>query len=587
MSIRKIALGISLSLAVGVIAQIDTSRLLSKAKNGDVKSQYALAVMYENNAQNSPDWNEAVWWYRHAAEQGDLEAQRRLAWCYENGKGVNTDFDKALIWYFKAAENGDSISQFQVGKIYKEVSQDYEKSFSWFHRASESGYPPALNAVGECYRDGFGVPQNHYSAVGWFRKAAEKFDPDANYNLGRAYQLGFGVDESVNTARSYYEEALRLGHPGAATALDRMRFRITGKILGLEVGDTLRFERVHLDGNLHFGAPAGFRVVVSERGVFEYEGIQNHPQYYRMVYSPVSGKYDGVISDGLKILVGNGEYSIEGNNTNIYLSTIHGGEYDDGLLYPALTLDAVLDRNEAAILRDIEKAKSKRDSKKVVVKTAALADLEAENQEFREAVRGQIEKYKILNPSSVFTLVHYLDNIGDYSIDDLRSAYNALDSAAMESYYGKMLIDNVMRLENVGVGCKMPFFAMISSWHQPVSLNNLLGKYSLIYFWDTSVESRKVDPEVVCLAEEYADRLEVVGITPSEKPLEQVRRDDKYSSLLKHKWKDCEFTESNKASLEMMSLGSAPFFILLSPEGVILDRGSESVLSTLADELSK
>lgn len=587
MTFRNILFSIFLPVSIVAVGQIDIRGLLSKAKDGDMKSQYSLAVMYENNVQNTPDWNEAVWWYRHAAEQGDVAAQRRLAWCYENGKGVNLDFDKALIWYLKAAERGDSISQFQLGKIYREISQDYEKSFTWFYRSSESGYPPALNAVGECYREGFGVPQNHCSAVGWFRKAAEMYDPDANYNLGRAYQFGFGVDESVSSARSYYEEALRLGHSAAASALDRMNFRIVGNIKGLVPGDTLRFERVHLDGLLHLGTPVGFKVIVCEPDRFEYDGVQNHAQYYRMVYSPASGRYDGYVADGLNILVENGEYRIDGEVADIYLSSVSGGCYDDTTISTPLRLISVLSKKEASILRDIDKSRRKGDSKKEKVRKAALAELEVENSVLHSLARQEIEKFKILNPSSILTIVDYLENFSDHSLDDLRSAYNALDSAAVDSYYGKMLIDKIMRNENVSVGCKMPFFALISSWHQPVSLNNLLGKYSLIYYWDTGAASRRVDPEVMCLAEQYSDRLEVVGVTLSEKLLEQVRRDDKYSTLLQHKWKDCEFTESNKASLELMSLGSAPYFILLSPEGVILDRGHESVLETLGAEICK
>lgn len=578
---------ISLLIAVSAGAQIDTGRLLSKARGGDARSQYALAVMYENNAFTAPDWNEAAWWYRHAAEQGDVEAQRRLAWCYENGKGVSSDFDKALIWYLKAAEHGDSISQYQVGRFYREISQDYEKSFSWYHRSSESGYPPALNAIGECYRDGFGVPQNHYSAVGWFRKAAERDDPAANYNLGRAYQFGFGVDENVGTARSYYEEAVRLGHPAAASALDRMRFRIVGNIKGLSPGDTLSFERVPLDGVFSIGQRPGFKVVVSENDRFEYDGIQNHAQYYRMIYAPVSGKYKGFGSDGLKILVENGEYAIEGNAADIYLSRINGGVYNDPLISSSLKSGNDLLKKEAAVLRDIDKARKKGNFHKIRVLESALIDLEHDHSGIRDSIRRDIEKFKILKPSSTFAIVDYLENFSDYPLEDLRSAYNSLDSVAVDSYYGKLLIDNIMKMESVGVGRRMPFFAFISSWHQPVSLNNLLGKYSLIYFWNTEAASRKIDPEVVRLAEQYPDMLEVVGITPSEKPLEQVRLEDKYSSLLKHKWKDCEFTESNKASVELMALGAAPYFILISPEGEILDRGHESVLSTLSSVLAK
>ncbi len=39
-------------------------------------------------------WEEAVRWYRAAAEQGLPRAQCNLAWCYEYGKGVAQDLDR-------------------------------------------------------------------------------------------------------------------------------------------------------------------------------------------------------------------------------------------------------------------------------------------------------------------------------------------------------------------------------------------------------------------------------------------------------------------------------------------------------------
>ncbi len=587
MSRRTKILAISLSFSFVALSQIDTHSLVAKAKRGDAKSQYALAVMCENDAQNAPDWNEAAWWYRHAAEQGDVDAQRRLAWCYENGKGVSTDFDKALLWYIKAAEHGDSLSQYQLGRVYRDVSQDYERAFSWFFRSSESGFAPAVNAVGECYREGFGVPQNHFSAVGWFRKAAEMNNPEANYNLGRAYQYGFGVDENVNSAHAYYQEAMRLGHPGAASALDRMSFRIVGQVKGLVPGDTLRFERIPLDGVFHIGRPSGFNVVVKERDRFEYDGVQNHAQLYRMVYAPISESSGRFTSDGLKILVENGEYGISGTVDDICFAAISGGAYDDQLVSSARSLSSDLSRREYSILKDAEKAQRKGDSKKVSMLESALNDLISANSVLRDSVRCNIEKFKVLNPSSTFTIVDYLENFSLYTIDDLREAYNLMDSVAVDSYYGKMFIDNIMKAENVGVGQKMPFFALISSWHKPVSLNNLLGKHSLIYFWDTGMASRKIDADMVRLAEQYSGCLEVVGITPSEKPLEKLRSENKYSSMLRHKWNDCEFIESNRASIELMALGDAPYFILLSPDGEIVDRGGESVIASLPSLLSQ
>jgi uncharacterized protein len=44
------------------------------------------------------DYNEAVKWYRKAAEQGNAPAQSNLGFMYENGHGVAQDFVQALMW---------------------------------------------------------------------------------------------------------------------------------------------------------------------------------------------------------------------------------------------------------------------------------------------------------------------------------------------------------------------------------------------------------------------------------------------------------------------------------------------------------
>ena len=53
-------------------------------------------------------WEEAVRWYRAAAEQGLPRAQCNLAWCYEYGKGVPQDLGESYRLYRKAAEQGDA-----------------------------------------------------------------------------------------------------------------------------------------------------------------------------------------------------------------------------------------------------------------------------------------------------------------------------------------------------------------------------------------------------------------------------------------------------------------------------------------------
>ena len=52
------------------------------------------------------DYEQAVYWFRKAAEQGYAKGQYCLGECYLNGKGVKEDSQQAEQWFRKAAEQG-------------------------------------------------------------------------------------------------------------------------------------------------------------------------------------------------------------------------------------------------------------------------------------------------------------------------------------------------------------------------------------------------------------------------------------------------------------------------------------------------
>ena len=64
--------------------------------------------MYENGRGVAQNDDEAVRWYRLAAEQGHSRAQTIWAWMYENGRGVAQNDEEAARWYRMAAEQGDA-----------------------------------------------------------------------------------------------------------------------------------------------------------------------------------------------------------------------------------------------------------------------------------------------------------------------------------------------------------------------------------------------------------------------------------------------------------------------------------------------
>jgi TPR repeat protein len=62
--------------------------------------------MYESGYGVEKDYNQAVTWYRKAADAGDRDGMYYLGVMYENGRGVNQDQQQALMWYRKSAKLG-------------------------------------------------------------------------------------------------------------------------------------------------------------------------------------------------------------------------------------------------------------------------------------------------------------------------------------------------------------------------------------------------------------------------------------------------------------------------------------------------
>lgn len=50
---------------------------------------------------------EAVKWFRKAADLGNDDAMWNLGRCYEKGEGVEKNIDQAVYWYKKGAAKND------------------------------------------------------------------------------------------------------------------------------------------------------------------------------------------------------------------------------------------------------------------------------------------------------------------------------------------------------------------------------------------------------------------------------------------------------------------------------------------------
>ena len=225
---------------------LDRYLLCAAAGLGDADAQFDLGTMYEDDQQ-------AVLWYRKAAEQGHAVAQYHLGTMYDRGEGVDEDYQQAVLWYRKAAEQGvpraqymlstgerwrpywyriaaeqgHADAQFELGVIYdsgKGVAEDHSLAVLWYRKAAEQGHAGAQNNLGVSYQSGEGVAKDARQAVLWFRKAAEQGNALAQANLGTMYKSGEGVAQDARQAVLWFRKAAEQGHAGAQDHLGTMYY---------------------------------------------------------------------------------------------------------------------------------------------------------------------------------------------------------------------------------------------------------------------------------------------------------------------------------------------------------------------------
>ena len=148
---------------------------------------YDLAYSYRYGRKGKPkNYEEAVRYYRAAAERGSAKALYGLAGCYKSGEGVEENWPEAEKLYIKAAELGYVTAFMKISDYYYNLGienllkgngdehKSYAEALKWCRMAAERGDDWAQYRMGTCYKDGKGVEKNRSEAIKWYRKAADK-----------------------------------------------------------------------------------------------------------------------------------------------------------------------------------------------------------------------------------------------------------------------------------------------------------------------------------------------------------------------------------------------------------------------------
>lgn len=194
----------------------EAKKYFQQAKEqGHILAICRLAEMFtiENNLE------QAIEFYKIAAQANCAAAQFNLGIRYEHGDGVEKDQKLANTWILKAAEAGHPMAQYNFSM--KVEQNDDSAAVSWCLKAAEGGYAAAQNRIGLRYEHGTGLQQDYNQAIKWYRKAAAQNWPAAQFNLAEIYNNAscdiVGLD--IFKAVSLYKKAALQGHLDASYAL--------------------------------------------------------------------------------------------------------------------------------------------------------------------------------------------------------------------------------------------------------------------------------------------------------------------------------------------------------------------------------
>lgn len=136
----------------------EAEELLAQERKAREESERKLQAetdakpLYEQGEKYYADknYNDALYYYRRAAELGHAPAQYSLGYMYENGKGVEYDYEEAVKWYRKTAEQEYAPAQYNLGVMYScgmGVEEDNAEAVKWYRKAAQQGYTDAQEVL--------------------------------------------------------------------------------------------------------------------------------------------------------------------------------------------------------------------------------------------------------------------------------------------------------------------------------------------------------------------------------------------------------------------------------------------------------
>ncbi|MFD0933127.1 redoxin domain-containing protein [Psychroflexus salinarum] len=200
---------------------------------------------------------------------------------------------------------------------------------------------------------------------------------------------------------------------------------------------------------------------------------------------------------------------VEANKANLRDSKITGGKHNQLLEdYLNLIMSNVEERNQ--LINKRKEAMNRGDE-------VAILDLELDMKTNQEAIKqGSLEFIKNSN-NSIVGMMALSDMMNSQAapLNKMKSLYNNFDDEVKDTPLGKMLGQNIAKIGATDIGAEAPMFSGPTPQGEELSLEDAMGKVTLIDFWASWCRPCRVEnPNIVSIYNDYKDRgFTVVGVS--------------------------------------------------------------------------
>jgi TPR repeat protein len=183
---------------------------LGKAvERGDSNAKTRLAQLYLENDAGGRDLGRAEGLLLDAAGQGSAVAAAQLGQLYSGAYEFTPRRQEAIHWYRTAAQSGHIGAAFTLASALLESGDPVQEKegAQWLMRAGAEEHAASQFQLGVLYCTGKGVEKDLPEAIGWYEKAARNGHALAKHNLGVMLIKGMGVEVDAERGARLVKEA--------------------------------------------------------------------------------------------------------------------------------------------------------------------------------------------------------------------------------------------------------------------------------------------------------------------------------------------------------------------------------------------